>query len=396
MLGLLLAAAAVVSSPADPAWLETPGGAPLFVCGLGDPEDFLYREDQEAIVRRLAETGANGIYVQAIRSHGGDGPPTQNPFVRNDPRRGLAPEVLERWRGRLRALDAAGVVTWFFVYDDGACVWGCDRARDHAVPPDEEAFLRSLAAAFPDVPRLVWVVAEEYQERFSRERASAIARVLREADPLGRPVGVHQLPGLSFDLAGDPDVSVFAMQYGNAESTARELHDAVVEARRLAEGRYHVTMSEIPYKGLGSGEEARRKVWAMAMGGAYVLANGWDGLTTPRARLRECALMVRFFEEADPRGLAPRDDLALGATEYVLAAEDGRRVAYASRTGADRTMGLRALARGRYDLLWLDPATGIRAVRKGVDAEGDTLWPVPVTIGPEAALVVRPSPETGD
>ncbi len=396
MLPLLLAAAALVSSAADPAWLEGPGGAPLFVCGLGDPEDFLYRRDQEAIVRRLAETGANGIYFQAIRSHGGDGPRTHNPFVGNDPRRGLDREVLSRWHERLRTLDAAGVVAWFFVYDDGACVWGCDRARDHAVPPEEEAFLRSLAAAFPDAPRLIWIVAEEYQERFSPQRVAAIARVLREADPLGRPVGVHQLPGLSFDLAGDPSSTVFAMQYGNAESTARDLHDAVVEARRLAEGRYHVTMSEIPYKGLGNGEEARRKVWAMAMGGAYVLANGWDGVTTPRARLRECALMVRFFEEADPRGLAPRDDLALGATEYVLAAEDGRRVAYASSAGRGRAMGLRGLERGRYDLLWLDTVTGIRAVRKGLSAEGDALWSVPVTIGAEAALLVRPSPENGD
>ena len=61
---------------------------PRFFCGPGDPEDFLYRGallpdgtrdgDQDAIIRKLLENGGNTLYIQAVRSHGGDGAPSQN------------------------------------------------------------------------------------------------------------------------------------------------------------------------------------------------------------------------------------------------------------------------------------------------------------------------------
>ncbi|MCA9638738.1 MAG: hypothetical protein KC420_22075, partial [Myxococcales bacterium] len=69
--------------PDHPAWLQVDGQGPFFICGPGDPEDFLHRGallpdgtrdgDQAALIAKLAPTGANSVYVQAIRSHGGDG-----------------------------------------------------------------------------------------------------------------------------------------------------------------------------------------------------------------------------------------------------------------------------------------------------------------------------------
>ncbi len=42
---------------------------PLFLCGPGDPEDFLYRTDQQAFIDRLVANGGNTAYVQVVRSH---------------------------------------------------------------------------------------------------------------------------------------------------------------------------------------------------------------------------------------------------------------------------------------------------------------------------------------
>jgi len=55
--------------------------------------------------------------------------------------------VVAQWTEWLRALDAARVVTYFFVYDDDACVWGCDPKRDHSVPAEEDRFLDQLVEA---------------------------------------------------------------------------------------------------------------------------------------------------------------------------------------------------------------------------------------------------------
>ena len=85
----------IVVDADNPAWLKYEGGGPHFMAGPGDPEGFLYRGalntdgtrdgDQQMLIDKLIPTGANSIYLQAVRSHGGDGDSTHNPFVNNDP-----------------------------------------------------------------------------------------------------------------------------------------------------------------------------------------------------------------------------------------------------------------------------------------------------------------------
>ena len=88
-------------------WLRYEDGSPFFLCGPGDPEGFLYRGtrnsdgtrggDQKALIKKLAKTSANGIYMQIIRSHGGDGSSTHNPFIYSDPALGLDEDILDQW-----------------------------------------------------------------------------------------------------------------------------------------------------------------------------------------------------------------------------------------------------------------------------------------------------------
>jgi hypothetical protein len=125
----------IVIDPEYPAWLKREGGAHLFICGPGDPEDFLYRGqrnsdgtrtgDQMALIEKLARYGGNCIYMQIVRTHGGDAgdDPTQNPFVDSDPKKGLDARILAQWEEWFTAMDEHGILTYLFFYDDSASIW---------------------------------------------------------------------------------------------------------------------------------------------------------------------------------------------------------------------------------------------------------------------------------
>jgi len=202
------AAGQIVAHPANPRWLVRydPGGRhkPFFMCGPGDPEGFLYRGklradgtrdgDQLKLIKKLKGTGANCVYLMAVRSHGGDGDRTENPFIDNDPKKGLNPKVLEQWDGWFAEMDRAGIVIYLFLYDDSARIW----KTGDAVGMPEKRFIQALVKRFKRHTHLIWCVAEEYQERFSAKRVSAIAAAIRKADDRRHPIAVHKLSGLDF------------------------------------------------------------------------------------------------------------------------------------------------------------------------------------------------------
>ncbi len=135
-------------------WLYHENGRPFFVCGPGEPEDFLYQGsrnpdgtrdgDQMALIGRLAGTGANGIAVQIIRSHGGGGDPNHNPFVDSDPALGLDGAILDQWETWFTVLEEAGIAIFMVFFDDGAGIWG----GGDTAPPEERAFLEAIVNRF--------------------------------------------------------------------------------------------------------------------------------------------------------------------------------------------------------------------------------------------------------
>jgi len=388
----------VIVDPHNPRWLARyapkAGLRPLFICGPGDPEDFLYRGrrlgdgtrdgDQAKLIAKLTGAGANCIYIQAVRSHGGDGDHTHNPFVDNDPAKGLNEKVLAQWRTWLDALDRAGIVTVLFIYDDSARIWN----TGDAVGPAEREFLTALVGRFKHMRNLIWCVAEEYQERYTARRVSNIAAVIRQADGFAHPIAVHKLSGLDFsEFADDPNIDQFAIQY-NADSAAR-LHAGMLKAWSAAKGRYNLNMSEAANHGTGAA--ARKKSWACAMAGAYVMVLKMDIASTPPGDLRDCGRLVRFFESTDFRSMSPHDELAGGDTEYVLADPPRSYILYASnRTGP---MGLKGRVSGTFRLQWLDCATGKTVTQAGVKVDAtNPAFVAPAGIGREAAVWVAKTP----
>jgi len=378
----------IIVDPAHPTWLKRNGGGPVYLCGPGDPEGFLYRGarradgtragDQVALIDKLARHGGNCIYMQVVRSHGGDGEADHNPFVDSDPHKGLSKPILDQWAEWFARMDRAGICVYLFLYDDSARIWSGD-----AVCPAEQAFLAGVVNRFEKVRNLIWVVAEEYAERLSAKRVRNIAAAIRAADDHNHVIAVHKNNGLSFtEFAADVNIDQFAVQWN--VPTAKALHDGMVKAWRLAGGRYGLVMSEAK----GHRTDMRRKNWACAMGGAHAMVLTMDIATTPPEALAHCRIQQRFLEATGLNTMAPRDDLARGATMYVLAAPDGSCILYTELPGE---LGRKAPKPGTYDLTWLDCVSG-RTIRQGkVRAPaGEQRFSRPKGIGTDAAVWVRP------
>ena len=380
----------IVVDPDNPRWLKYQGGGPFFMAGPGDPEGFLYRGrrlpdgtregDQRRLIRKLGKAGGNSIYLMAVRSHGGDGNATENPFIGNDPKRGLNKKVLAQWERWFRQMDRLGIVIFFIFYDDSSMIW---RTGDR-VEAAERRFVRALVDRFEHHKHLIWVVAEEYQERYSAARVSGIAREIRTADDHDHPIAVHILNGLKFgEFADDPHLDQFAIQLHG--KTARDLHEGMLIAWRDSEGRYNLNMSEAP--NWGKGAVGRKKAWAVAMGGAYVMVFEMDIANSPRADLRYCGILARFMESTDFHHMEPRDDLAREATEYVLARPGESYIAYAAEGRGP--LGVAGLDRGSYRLRWLDIASGAERELDRDVTGGTVKFERPKGVGAEAALYLR-------
>ncbi len=379
----------IIVDPANPAWLKYNGGGPAYLVGPGDPEGFLYRGsrrgdgtrdgDQEKLIRKLIAHGGNCIYMQIVRSHGGDGERDHNPFIGSDPARGLSKPILDQWERWFRLMDDGGICIYLFFFDDGVRLW----AKGDRVPPAERTFLEAIVRRFKHHKHLIWIVAEESEEAYSAARVQAVARVIRRADDHNHPIGDHHHSGVTFKAFQDGGaLNHFAVQWN--KPTAGELHDGMVKAWRLAAGRYGLCMSEA--KGHTSG--MRKKNWACAMGGAHAMVLNMDIASTPPADLKACRIQQQFLESTDFHTMAPHDELARGATRYVLADPGRSYIAYAA--DARGPVGLKGMKAGTYDLTWVDCVTGKTARQAGLRvAAGDRTWARPDGLGGELAVWVR-------
>ncbi len=384
----------IEANPQDARWLYQ-DGAPFFFCGPGDPENFFHRGtlnpngtrngDQNAIIQEITGTGANALWMTAVRSHGGDGGPTENPFVNHDPAQGVNDAVLDQWEGWIAALDAAEIVSFFVFYDDGTRVWN----TGSVVGPQEAAFLQTIVDRFESYDHLIWCVCEEYQEAFDMARVSAIAAVIDQHDQSDHAIAVHQLENPVFHFPDDPVIDVHAMHCG-PNSTPALLHSKVLSSWNNSAGRYHVIMAE----SIGHYSErtaARKLSWAAAMGGATVLVHALDVASTPVEALEDCGRLRDFFQGVPFQGMAPNDAIKRGQTEYVFGAVDFGYVLYASNLTGSMGFAAPSGAAGPCDLVWFDCITGSTVVQSVVVVAGDNLWPKPGGLGSEVALAVLPS-----
>jgi len=392
----------IIVDPESPVWLKRNGQGSYFMVGAGDPEDFLYRGtknpdgtrngDQMAFIAQLAASGVNAIYFEIVRSHG-DGGSDHDPWiVHEDPSSGLNDAILDQWDVWFDALEAANITLYFFFYDDSCCVPFGGRTR--TVGPDEIAFFQAIVDRFEHHPNLIWLVVEEYQEGNSIPVVEALADAIRVADDFDHVIGVHQLNSNDFRFPEDPSLDHFAMQ-SNSIGTPDEIHDFVVGGWNFALGRYNMAMAEAKFhydRNAPDRTYTRQFSWAAAMGGAYVAVLGFEpGM--PDEILADHGRMADFFETVELTELEPRDELARAETDYVLAADSGRRfVLYARNLTAGERVGLAEVEPGLYHLRWLDVVDGTSVEQQNVGLGGTPQLLPPAGIGGELALSVSPLP----
>ena len=381
----------IVVDSTHPQWLKRSGGGPFFMCGPGDPEGFLYRGkrrpdgtrdgDQMELINKLKGTGANCIYLMAVRSHGGDGDKTQNPYVDSDPTKEFDQNILDQWETWFTEMDGNGIAIFFYIYDDSCRIWD----TGDVVGPSEKRLINELVDRFEHHKNLIWCVAEEYGEALTPARARNIAAEIRAADDHHHPIAIHLNDGLDFsEFADDPNIDQFAIQYNR--DTATELHAGMVKAWKDAAGRYNLNMAEADK--YGTGATLRQKNWAVAMGGAYAMILWMDIKSTPIEDLKACGRTVRFFESTNFNEMAPRDDLAFAGTQYVLAKPGGSYIAYASNLVGK--MGLKSMTAGAYDLRWYDIVRDkyVRQSKVTVKSSSQS-WAKPAGFGNEVALYIQ-------
>jgi hypothetical protein len=335
---------------------------PFYLSGAGGPEGFLYGDftsgwTQNSIIDFMISNGMNGIYLMAVRLHGGDGTSSQNPWLNHNPNNDLDQTILNKWHGWFQKMDNAGILIYFFIYDDDSDpFYGNDGAANNTSPPAEQAFVKDLVNEFKRYKHLVWVVAEEYQEELGTSRVNQIISAIRSADTNGHPVAVHQLAGLTFNFASTADQ--FAIQF--TSTSPSDCHADTLSAWNKASGRYNINFAEQFYidTSANRSDSAYRKcIWATALGGGYIMQLGsWEtssGRKPPTTGMaRASKNLVSFMERTTFNDMSPNDSLKSGDTDYVLANPGNYYIAYTDNYSTG--IGLQNMTSGVYKFIWYD------------------------------------------
>lgn len=394
---------------------------PFFLCGAGDPEGFLYRGprnpdgtrrgDQMKLIRKMKKHGGNGIYCIAVRTHGGDAwkdhrddPGTypdehHNPWMDQDPHKGLNMKILDQWDTWFSEMDRQGIAIYFFIYDDAINIgnklgWPLDAAGN--LHPGEKQFLETLVKRFMHHKHLIWCIMEEGQEAGANwiQHLSKIAEVIRAADDHHHIIASHQLGGNLFFHGNDPNIRQFALQTDKDSVTSvDDLYQWMTEAADHSDGLYSIVMSEDFVHGNFSvpnrnRDEFRQRCWASAMAGAYSLVLGIDIAGTPVAWLGDLRRIQNFFENTGFNRMTPAQHLLYGDTRYVLADPGFDYILYTKHEALQA--GLKNVPGGRYSLTWFDCETGKQRTKKNLSiSQGDQIWDKPGGLGRETVLYLH-------
>lgn len=399
---------------------------PFFLAGVGGPEGFLYESKarQQEISAALLAHGANGIYFHSIRSPKLDGDGNGTPDGRDfeapfktptDPESGVDPELLDAWAALLEPLDRAGIVSFFFLYDDHAALAGCKLP----LPELERNYVTTLVERFKHLDHLIWITQEEWafsckDTQLAKRRQSALAAEIRKHDPF-HPIGVHHMNGQAMQFEGDPNIKVYAQQTGNDDGLKAGAANAVQLMHDRAGGKatansvyimaeahtYHLDLIHARDR-----RELRRSYWATAMSGGYLLVyNAYecneqaklcsqpgaaDAHDPTPEMLDDLGRLQEFLSSIPYNQLEPADALALSGTQWVLADASGTRLLGYTDSSV-KTLGFKAIKPGAYTLRWFDPVTGKESIESKNVPAGDTLFEKPAGFGAETAVFVEPS-----
>lgn len=394
----------IVVNPQNPRWLYYNRDSnndgkldPFYWAGAGGPEGYLYlsSSEQNSIANALQAGGANAIYMHMVRSHGGDGGSSQNPFKNKDPNQGADPAVLSQWNQVLANLESKGITVLLFFYDDSAVPYS-----KSSFGTTEKQFIKDVVNALEGRKNIIWAIAEEYSEGLTDSKVSAMAAEIRAADDNNHPISIHQGTGdNTMNFPNDPNIDQFAQQANGSSASA--LYADVLEAFNDANGRFNINMAENWNNGVndhaaaiksGNRTDVRARNWATGMAGGYVMAVGaWEyniGAAPTSEMIADWGRQVKFFEKTNFDEMLPNSVLKSDNTQYLLAMPGQSYIAYSNNTTTQQ-MGIKGMTAGKYTFLWFDPINGTEVVETKDVSAGDQKWSKPPSIGREVVVYIN-------
>jgi hypothetical protein len=146
--------------------------------------------------------------------------------------------------------------------------------------------------------------------------------------------------------------------------------------------------------------DARKRSWAAAMGGAYVMVFGMDIASTPVDALADCGRLAEFFESTRFDLMIPHDSFARAETDYVLGSVALGWILYGSDASDALGIAIPSGWGGTFNLRWMDCATGTEVHQNGVSVpSGERTFSIPSGLGNEVVLEMeraQPSSEGPD
>lgn len=410
----------IIVAGKNPGYLKYNGGGPAFLCGPDNPEDFLFlgklnddgtrsNGQQQQVIDRLAESGANAFHFQLTRMRRcnikDEGDDRHSPFVDFDPSKPLNEAILDQWDGWLSQLEAAGVVVHLEFYNDATDVemmgWTLDERGN--LHPHEKRFFEGIVKRFKHHKNIIWGI-EESVNKLPRARlqhfmklSELIARVDNQNHPImhsfvtpdtsERDIGKDYV--FPDDFYGDPHTQLVTWLHVLPHGEDYDAqHEAYLKWSRVGSGRFVVVKNETE-KFPRPEHQSRIYQWSCVMTGMHALEAGHNALK--KYRLPDLAVdgrIAKFMEQTDFHKMKPTDTLAAGSTKWVLANPGESYIVYTYKYSGP--MGLKGMTAGTYDLKWFDTVDGDEVTQTGVSVSaGDVTWDKPDSVDSEIALYVR-------
>ena len=391
---------------------------PAFLCGPDNPETFVYDESriyhtrrdsgQVEMIRVMEETGVNAFHFIMWKMQKsnmkGEGDDKHNPFIDNDPDKALDTAVLNRWDNWLGMFEQAGITVQLDFYDDATDVeligWTLDEKGN--LNPNEHRYITGIVERFKHHKNIIWGI-EESLNKPPRSRVThfkKIARVIAETDNHNHPIHAGfvvlndpegddpENPATPDDYRDDPNIDIVSWLHIHNHGDDLEGQYQEYLKYYLRDSRDFIVMTNETFRHPTNGSSNSRKyVWACVMAGLHKLVPSHrPNNPKHKVHLYEDGFASSFMEQTDFHTMRPRNDLAAGSTKWVLANPAKSYILYTYDYTGD--MGAMGIAKGTYDLLWLDTETGetVKERSRSFVKGGEVLWKKPATVSNEVAL----------
>ena len=343
-----------------PYWLKT---------GADDPEEFLGEgvfgkwSGKRAAVDYLASHGINSMYMVLLDYPGDSG--LVFPWLDPDEQSRIDLEKMKRWEGIFDYIREREIVLNLVLEDDGALI-----------PVDRESYYRQMVARFGHHTGLIWSLREEYNERYSSERAIQWAHLLQEIDPYDHPIALHNVntPADWFLQSDAFTVTSIQTDKPSAELLPRQFNQGALQWRQAAQAAGRPVMISYDETGKISSSDkdrsyARKMAWCLVLAGAHFELHTYPMSEYPEfeALWGDVGRLARFMTRLHFWEMQPRNDLV--SENAVALAKGGYELVAYTVDGSPISVDLSGFS-GELTCEWYDPRTGESVVASAVPSGG--------------------------